>query len=102
MSDDPDRDTPEDELDVELEDTDELDELDDVDFVEEPTDGFDRSRTDYTGVDLDDEFQPLDEVELEEEGMELDDPELIALLPTGADDPDGIDLTAVEESDDEP
>jgi hypothetical protein len=36
---------------------------------------FDRSRSDYTGVELGDEFQPVDEVELAEEDMQLDDPE---------------------------
>ena len=36
---------------------------------------FDRSRSDYTGVELEDEFQPVDEVELAEEGLLLDDPE---------------------------
>jgi hypothetical protein len=36
---------------------------------------FDRSRSDYTGVELGDEFQPVDEVELAEEGLLLDDPE---------------------------
>ena len=35
----------------------------------------DRTRTAYTGARLDDEFQPVDEVELAEEGMLLDDPE---------------------------
>jgi hypothetical protein len=32
------------------------------------------TRADYTGVDLHDDFQPVDEVELAEEGMLLDDP----------------------------
>jgi hypothetical protein len=36
---------------------------------------FDRTRADYTGVDLDEEFQPVDEVELAEEGLTFDDPE---------------------------
>jgi hypothetical protein len=36
---------------------------------------FDRTRADYTGVEAKDEFQPLDEVELDEEGLALDDPE---------------------------
>ena len=36
---------------------------------------FDRTRADYTGVESKDEFQPLDEVELDEEGLALDDPE---------------------------
>ena len=35
----------------------------------------DRTRTVYTGARLDDEFQPVDEVELAEEGLLLDDPE---------------------------
>ena len=42
---------------------------------EEKRTPFDRSRADYTGVDLADEFQPVDEVELDEEGLGLDDPE---------------------------
>ena len=36
---------------------------------------FDRTRTDYSGVEPKEEFQPLDEVELDEEGLALDDPE---------------------------
>jgi hypothetical protein len=36
---------------------------------------FNRTRADYTGVELEDEFQPVDEVELAEEGLLLDDPE---------------------------
>jgi hypothetical protein len=47
---------------------------------EEPDDedrqsSFDRTRADYSGVEPKDEFQPLDEVELDEEGLALDDPE---------------------------
>jgi hypothetical protein len=55
--------------------------LDDLDidderiiFDEEETE-LDRTRTAYSGARLDDEFQPVDEVELAEEGMLLDDPE---------------------------
>jgi hypothetical protein len=58
------------------------DELDDeLTADEESTDDLDeeerlnRTRADYTGVELDDEFQPVDEMELEELGMELDDPD---------------------------
>lgn len=43
---------------------------------EEETDeetAFDRARHAYTGVDPNDEFQPVDEVELAEEELELDD-----------------------------
>ena len=39
----------------------------------------DRTRTDYTGAVLDEEFQPVDDVELAEEGMLLDDPDRIGL-----------------------
>ena len=42
---------------------------------EEKETPFDRSRADYTGVDLADEFQPVDEIELAQEGLGLDDPE---------------------------
>jgi hypothetical protein len=38
----------------------------------------DRTRAEYSGVDLDDEFQPVDEVELAEEGLLLDDPERLS------------------------
>ena len=44
-------------------------------------------------VQLDPSLDPaleLDEVELEEAGLELDDPELIATLEGGGDDPDGF------------
>ena len=73
-----------------LDDVVDLDELDGVDlgeslddldidderiiFDEEETE-LDRTRTAYTGARLDDDFQPVDEVELAEEGMLLDDPE---------------------------
>lgn len=40
---------------------------------------FDRTRTDYTGAVLDEDFQPVDDVELAEEGMLLDDPDRIGL-----------------------
>jgi hypothetical protein len=69
--------------------------MDDVEDLEEYADddltAFDRTRADYSGVEVDDEFQPLDDVELDEEGMQLDDPERLAILPGGADDPDGSD-----------
>ena len=50
-----------------------FDGIDDDDEQEKSS--FDRSRTEYTGVELRDELQPIDEVELEEEGLQLDDPE---------------------------
>jgi hypothetical protein len=63
------------------------------------------TRADYTGVDLHDDFQPVDEVELAEEGMLLDDPVTL----TGGRrrreslDPDdvGWDLDAEDEPDDD-
>jgi hypothetical protein len=60
-------------------------------YAEDDLTAFDRTRADYSGVEVDDEFQPLDDVELDEEGMLLDDPERLAVLPDGADDPDGVD-----------
>jgi hypothetical protein len=57
------------------------------DFAEEEVTALDRTRADYTGVALDDEFQPVDEVELAEEGLELADPERLAVLSDGADAP---------------
>jgi hypothetical protein len=55
------------------------DQLDDLDAellgVDDEESELDRTRTTYTGARLDDEFQPIDEVELAEEGMLLDDPE---------------------------
>jgi hypothetical protein len=45
-----------------------------VEFDDEVT-ALDRTRAEYTGVDLEDEFQPVDEVELAEDGLLLDDPE---------------------------
>src|SRR3954452_9896530 len=71
-------------------DADDSDRLDDIDLDEESDDldidderalvddeetELDRTRTSYTGARLDDDFQPVDEVELAEEGMLLDDPE---------------------------
>jgi len=44
-----------------------------VEFDDELT-PLEHTRTEYTGVDLEDEFQPVDEVELAEEGLLLDDP----------------------------
>jgi hypothetical protein len=51
----------------------------------------DVTRSEYTGV-VDIEDLPLDEVELEEAGLALDDPDRIALLSGGMDDPDGADI----------
>ena len=48
-----------------------------TDFEDELT-ALDRTRVEYTGVDLDDEFQPVDEVELAEDGLLLDDPERLS------------------------
>ena len=36
------------------------------------------TRVDYSGIDPNSEFQPVDEVELAEEGMLLDDPERLS------------------------
>ena len=64
-----------------LQDTDLDDERDDLDIDDERAQAadeeteLDRTRSAYTGARLDDEFQPVDEVELAEEGMLLDDPE---------------------------
>jgi hypothetical protein len=55
---------------------------------EEPT-PFDETRMAYSGL-TDIENPPLDEIELEEAGLLLDDPDAIALLPGGMDDPDGV------------
>ena len=44
-------------------------------------------------VQLDPSLDPtnvIDELELEEAGVELDDPEAMLILPDGADDPDGL------------
>jgi hypothetical protein len=62
-----------------LGDGDERDDLEDLDDavlgLDEEESELDRTRTAYTGARLHDEFQPVDEVELAEEGMLLDDPE---------------------------
>jgi hypothetical protein len=58
--------------DTDLPDDDDVD-IDEL-FEDEVSD-LDRTRADYTGVDLDDEFQPVDELELAEEGALLDDPD---------------------------
>jgi hypothetical protein len=50
---------------------------------------FDRTRADYTGVEPKEEFQPLDEVELDEEGLTLDDPEHPEARPVSTD-PDDV------------
>lgn len=52
------------------------DESVDIDeLFEDEVSDFDRTRADYTGVELDDEFQPVDELELAQEGALLDDPD---------------------------
>lgn len=38
----------------------------------------DRTRAEYTGIEPGEEFQPVDEVELAEEGLLLDDPETLS------------------------
>jgi hypothetical protein len=43
-------------------------------FGDEDETELDRTRVAYTGVNLDDEFQPVDAVELSEEGLLFDDP----------------------------
>jgi len=53
--------------------------------------GLDRTRAAYTGADLEDEFQPVDEVELSEEGMLLDDPETVDGGRTRRSDDDSLD-----------
>ncbi len=70
---------------------DEIDDDDLDDYGEDDLTAFDRTRADYSGVEVDEELQPLDDVELAEEGMGLDDPERLAILSDGADDPDGTD-----------
>jgi hypothetical protein len=63
---------------------------------DEAFDEADRLDPDFLeGVELDpslDPAQSVDELELEEAGAELDDPEVLAVLPGGGDDPDGGDL----------
>jgi len=51
----------------------------------------DVTRSEYTGV-ADVEDPHLDEIELEEAGLALDDPDRIALLSGAMDDPDGADV----------
>ena len=51
---------------------------DDAAGLEDEESRIDRTRTDYTGAVLDEDFQPVDEVELAEEGMLLDDPERLS------------------------
>jgi hypothetical protein len=53
------------------------DSIDIDELYENEVSGLDRTRADYTGVDLDDEFQPVDELELAEEGALLDDPDTL-------------------------
>lgn len=64
-----------------------------VEFDDELT-ALDRTRTEYTGVDLEDEFQPVDEVELAEDGLLLDDPERLSegRSPLGGEDLDPDDV----------
>jgi hypothetical protein len=50
---------------------------------------FDETRITYGGL-ADIETPSLDEVEMEEAGIQFDDPDVIALLPGGMDDPDGV------------
>jgi hypothetical protein len=45
------------------------------DLYEDEVSELDRTRAEYSGVDLESEFQPVDELELAEEGALLDDPE---------------------------
>lgn len=61
----------------------------------------DRTRAEYTGIEPGEEFQPVDEVELAEEGLLLDDPEALSEGHSQTDgdlDPDdvGWDLDAQE------
>jgi hypothetical protein len=74
-----------------FDDTDDDEDEDLEELAEDDLTAFDRTRADYSGVEVDDEFQPVDDVELAEEGLELDDPERLAILSDGADDPDGTD-----------
>jgi hypothetical protein len=53
------------------------DSIDIDELYESEVSALDRTRADYTGVDLDDEFQPVDELELAEEGALLDDPDTL-------------------------
>jgi hypothetical protein len=53
------------------------DSIDIDELYENEVSALDRTRADYTGVDLDDEFQPVDELELAEEGALLDDPDTL-------------------------
>jgi hypothetical protein len=55
------------------------DSIDIDELYEDEVSALDRTRADYTGVDLDDEFQPVDELELAEEGALLDDPDTLEL-----------------------
>lgn len=51
------------------------DSVDIDELYEDEVSVLDRTRAEYTGVDLDDEFQPVDELELAEAGALLDDPD---------------------------
>ena len=70
--------TDADDLDEDLPEADIEDDLDDdadlEGFGDEEETELDRTRVAYTGVNLDDEFQPVDAVELAEEGLLFDDP----------------------------
>ena len=83
-----------------MSDIDDIDEFDeDGDFDDEETE-LDRTRTDYSGVELHDEFQPVDDVELAEAGALLDDPEHLSRHGRGTDPDDvGWDLDEGDELD---
>ena len=51
------------------------DSVDIDELYEDEVSDLDRTRAEYTGVDLNDEFQPVDELELAEAGALLDDPD---------------------------
>jgi hypothetical protein len=95
MSDDDIDDDIDDESDDDGENDDDDDENEDPFEVTE----FERTQADWSGVTIGDEFQPVDEVELSEEGMLLDDPERLAVLSDGADDPDGVEAPRRESLD---
>jgi hypothetical protein len=75
-----------DEVERELTEVNDLDELDgdgadvsddDVAALDDEESRINRTRTDYYGQDLDDEFQPVDRVELSEVDALLDNPERV-------------------------
>jgi hypothetical protein len=68
-------------------------------------DGADPAATGVTGAEGDlSRFteMPVDSLENEEVGLALDDPQRIATLDGGMDDPDGIDVDDLDPADDEP